>query len=256
MEVNCPNCGEKVTAENINIHKMTAVCGACDTVFQFELPETKVKRRKVKQPRSLILRDAETLQMDFRTNFRLDRNEAFLTSLFGSISLLIAGLVLIGTGDAPLILPVVFLLITSALIYRLALIVVNKTHIEMDDDTIHISRKPLPTLFNQGYEVPLAGVEAIRYEETAVSKKEGYDTPRYRVWAETTDGNRRTIVNDVTEDYAVFIAQRLEERLYMDGESDISQLEGDWTHLESEADMDEMVRASQNPTRQQSRFNE
>jgi hypothetical protein len=115
MEVNCPNCGEKVTAENINIQKMTAVCAACDTVFPFELPEAKAKRRKVKQPAKLTLRDTETLQMEFWTNFRLDRNEAFLSSTIGGISMAFMALLLIGSQDVPPILPVVFLLIAFAL---------------------------------------------------------------------------------------------------------------------------------------------
>ena len=83
MQVICPNCGEKVTAENINIQKMTAVCAACDTVFPFDLPEVKIKRRKVKLPTKLTLRDTETLQMEFWTNFRLDRNEPFLAANSG-----------------------------------------------------------------------------------------------------------------------------------------------------------------------------
>jgi len=245
MQVNCPNCGEKVTAENINIQKMTAVCAACDTVFPFDLPEAKAKRRKVKQPAKLILRDNETLQMEFWTNFRLDRNGDFRSSTFGGMGMMLIALLLLGEQDSPPILTLTFLLIASALFYRLALTIVNKTHIEMDEDTIKITRKPLPNPFNQGYEVPLAGIAAIKYEETALSKKEAYDTPRYLVWAETADGSRRTIINNVTEDYAVFIAQHLQERLQMDADLDVSRLEDDGYR----SDDKEVVRASQNGNR-------
>jgi hypothetical protein len=143
-----------------------------------------------------------------------------------------------------------FLGIGLVLLYRLVLTVANKTHIEMDEDTIKVTRKPIPNPFNQGYEVPLAGVTAIKYEETAASKKEAYDTPRYLVWAETEDGSRRTIVNDVTEDYAVFITQRLEERLQTDAELDISRLEEDEHGLDDHVDSGEVVRASQNGHKQ------
>ena len=112
-----------------------------------------------------------------------------------------------------------------------------------------ITRKPIPNPLNQGHEVPLAGVTAIKYEETAISKKEAYDTPRYRVLAETEDGSHRTIVNDVTEDYAVFIAQCLEERLYMDANPDVSRLEDDEYPLNDEADIHEVMQASQNQSR-------
>ncbi len=247
MQVTCPNCGEKVTADNINIQKMTAVCAACDTVFSFDLPEIqKAKRRKVKQPAKFILRDDETLQMEFRTNFRLDRNGEFLSSGMAGFAMTLVTLLLLGSGDAPLILTLTFLGIALSMFYRLALTVVNKTHIEMDEDTIKVTRVPIPNPLNQGYEVSLAGVTAIKYEETALSKKEAYDTPRYLVWAETTDGVRRTIVNDVTEDYAVFITQRLEERLQEDTERDVSHLEESEYRLDNNADIHEVARASKN----------
>ena len=252
MQVNCPNCAEKVPAAHINIQKMTAVCPACDTVFSFDLPEArKAKRRKVKQPARLMLNDDATLQMEFWTNFRLDKNGDLLSSLIFSGSMGFIALLLIATGNAPLLLILGFLIITLAALYRAALVVVNKTHVEMDEDAISVTRKPLPNPLNQGYEVPLAGVTAIKYEETALSKKEAYDTQRYLVWAETVDGSRRTILNDVTEDYAVFIAQRLQERLETDADTelDVSHLEDSQPQVDDKADVLVVSRASQNSRR-------
>ncbi len=246
MQVTCPNCGEKVTAENINIQKMMAVCPACDTVFPFDVPEVqKAKRRKVKPPAKLMLNDEDTLHMAFYTNFRLDKDGNFISSLMLSGGMGLIAVLLISTGSAPLLVTLVFALITLVSIYRAALTVVNKTHIEMDEDSIKVTRKPLPNPLNQGYEVSLSNVTAIKYEETALSKKEAYDTPRYQVWAETAEGNRRTIVNDVIEDYAVFIAQHLQERLQMDEELDVSHLEDDENRSDTQTDIAELVRASQ-----------
>jgi hypothetical protein len=246
MQVICPNCGEKVTAQHINIQKMTAICPACDSVFPIELPEPKAKRRKVKQPGKLTLRDTETLQMDFRTNFRLERNGAAISSAYGSVSMTFLALLFIAEHRVSLILPLIFLLIAVALVYRLALTVVNKTHIEMDEGAIKVTREPIPNPFNRGYEVALAGVAAIKYEETAISKKEAYDTPRYRVWAETVDGSSRTIVTDVIEEYAVFIAQRLQEHLEMDDNFDMSRLGESEPSQDDGPDVHEAVRPSQN----------
>ncbi len=249
MQVTCPNCGEKVTADNINIQKMTAVCSACDTVFSFDLPEVqKAKRRKVKQPTKLILRDdADTLQIEFRTNFRLDKNEAFLASTIGGFAfiMLVVSMVLFNDGDSPFILTGTFFAVALTLFYGVALIVLNKTHIKMDEGSIAVTREPLPNPLNQGHEVSLAGVTAIQYEETAASKKEAYDTPRYLVWAQTEDGSRRTVINDVIEDYAVFIAQRLQERLQTDDELDVSHLE-DIENADDQIDLSDVVRASPN----------
>lgn len=257
MQVICPNCGEKVTADHINIQKMTAVCGSCDTVFVIELPEakSKTKRRKVKQPDKLTLRDAETLHMEFRTNFRLERNEAFFPSVLMATIMTIVGGILLGEGGGvPFILPVAFLVAAVGLWYFAALIAFNKTYIDMDEDTIKVTRKPLPNPLGQAHEVPLGDVETIRCEETDISKKESYDTPRYRVWAQTADGTRRTIVNDLTEEYAVFIAQHLEKRLQADAETDDAHLEAGNHHLQDQSavndgELTELLLESRNRTR-------
>ncbi|HKI68717.1 MAG TPA: hypothetical protein VKA67_03955, partial [Verrucomicrobiae bacterium] len=118
-------------------------------------------------------------------------------------------------------------LVCLGLYYGLALRVYNRTHIDVDDERIRVTRRPLPRLLLEPTVVGLERVRAIRYAETAVSKKEGYDTPRYNVWAETVDGSRRLIVQDVLEDYAVFIAQELNERLMTETAPDVSRLVDD-----------------------------
>lgn len=174
MQVNCPNCGEPIAAENINIQKMAAVCSACSTVFPFEILESKIKRRKVKQPQQLALRDeVDKLEMAFRTNFRLDKNDSFTGSAIVSFVFTLLTITMTGgalAGDMPFIFPVIFGFVTLFAYYALATIVYNKTHIEMDDESIKVSRKPLFDI-RVLHEVSLSGAVAIRCEETAISKK-------------------------------------------------------------------------------------
>lgn len=247
MQLSCPNCGEGIPSENINIQEMAAVCPACDTVFPFELPESKTKRRKVKRPERLTLRETDDqLQMAFRTNFRLDRSEAFLSGIIMSLVFTFTTLMLTEeflAGDVSALLPAGFGLVTLFSYYWLALIVYNKTHIEMDAEKIRVSRRPVPSLFSQTNEVHLSGVVAIRYEETPVSKREGYDTPRHRVWAERADGSRKIIVNDVIDEYALFISQRLNDYLNLDTHLDVSSLIDDEPEIEEAPD--ELAQASQ-----------
>jgi hypothetical protein len=218
---------------------MLAVCSACDTIFPFESPESKIKRRKVKQPQNLSLRDTDDkLEMAFRTNFRLDKNESFIGAAFSStfftfITFIITNEVL--ADGKSLLLPLGFALATLALYYWLGLIVYNRTHLEMDDETIRVFRKPLFDIKGV-HELSLSGAVVIRCEETLISKKEAYDTPRYRVWAEMADAHQRIIINDVTEDYAYFIAQRLDERLQRNADLDIVHLEDKEQDVEYLAD--------------------
>lgn len=228
MQLICPSCGEPIKAEKINVQDRIAVCSACDNVFQFELPEKKAKRRKVHQPDKLILiEDDHILHMAYRTNFRLDANEAFLTSIFGTLFLAAMAVISsseLASGESTFIIPIMFAMISAVLAYRVGLVTYNKTHITMDDQWIRATRKPLPSLFNADVEVSLSDVTAITCDETPISKKEGYDTPRFNVWAERVDGSRRVIVTDVIENYGMFIAQRLNEHLNSleDAEMDVN----------------------------------
>lgn len=231
MQLTCPECGEQIKAENINIHDMVAVCSVCNTVFKFKFPENKPKRRKVQQPQQMTVEEGDDLQIAYRTNFRLDKDETFLSSLLASVFFTFFTLLTISeslSGDKAVLIPFIFGLLTVSLYYWLSLIVFNKTHIDMTDVSIRVSRQPLPTFLNQTREINLSGVVSIISEETTASKKEAYDTPRYNVWANLHDGSRKVIVSDVTEDYGVFIAQRLNDHLELDMDDtqlDVSRLE-------------------------------
>ena len=229
MQLICPHCGAQVTSENINIQRFAAVCSACHTVFGFDPSESKIKRRKVKQPGPITSDETDDhLNLAFRTNFRLDKNGAFLSSAGLSVcfTFITALDVAVYFAEPDFILvPLGFGFLTLCLYYWLALVVYNKTHIEISDTEIRVSRKPLPNFLRPTNTINLAGVERIRYEETAASRKEGYDTPRYHVWAEVVDGNRRLVVGDVIEDYAVFLSQRLNEFLDLDSAPDASRLQ-------------------------------
>lgn len=228
MQIICPNCGEPVSSENINIQRMAAVCPACDSVFQFEVAESKIKRRKIKQPQQIASDETDGhLNIAFRTNFRLEKNENFLATvmvsfLFTFMTILIA--TKYNAESVPIVIPIGLGLITLFLYYSMALMIYNKTHIQVDDEQIKVSRKPLPNVLTQPNIINLSTVSIIRYEETPASKKEAYDLPRYNVWAEKVDGNRQVIVSDIVEEYAVFVSQRLNEFLEREDAPDASRL--------------------------------
>ena len=218
MQLTCPQCDQPITADHINIQQMVAACPACSSVFQFTLPEPKLKRRKARQPRRLQLDEAEGLHIAYRTHFRLDKDENFINSgalsvIFTFVTIFMASLYL--AGELPLILPILFGLVALPMYYWLGLIVFNKTHIDMDNISIKVSRQPLPTI-GQTREIDLSGITSISAEETSASKQKEYDTPRYHVWANLSDGNRKLIAADLTEEYAYFIAQTLDEYLQQD----------------------------------------
>ncbi len=200
---------------------MAAVCGACNSVFEINMPRAKPKRRKVSRPPSLRILSEDPLRLAFRTNFRLDKSENFqasaiLSGVFSLLTMLMTGLYL--DGELPIFLPLTFLVIAAAAIYSLMTIIYNQSHIHQSDDALYISRRPLPSLTRQR-RIPLAGIEAFSAEETAASQREGYDTPRYHVWALFADGSRRLVIGDLVEDYADYVSAQLNLRLDADEDS-------------------------------------
>lgn len=233
MQLTCPQCGDSIKAENINVQEMVAVCANCNTVFQFELPEAKAKRRKVKKPDNLILHDGENIKMRFRTNWRLESNEQFIMGSTMGAMLTFVSVILMNeylANEVPLVLPVGFGIAAFVMYYLIALTVYNQTHIEMDEEKIQVYRAPLVNPLAERRTIQLADVAVIRCEETAKSVKEQYDTPRYRVYAETVDKRQKLIATDVVEEYGYFIAQRLDEYLQESLAMDISRLEDENRH--------------------------
>jgi hypothetical protein len=239
MQLICPNCGEQIPSQHINIHQMVAVCPACDTVFRFMPPIPKAKRRKVKAPDRLNLDETgDQVHMAFRTNFRLDKDEGFISSaifslVFTFITALFVTIFLME--EVPLLLLMALGAAMASLLgyYRVALVAYNQTHIDMTGDTITVSRQPIANVFMPPTRISLAGITRFHYEETPTSQKEGYDTPRYGVWAILGDGGRRLIVNDVVVDYAAFIAQQLNEYLLFDASPDTDRLSADEDEAET-----------------------
>lgn len=216
MKLSCPQCSQAVPAENINIQDLVAVCPACNSLFSFTAPdaapEPKLKRRKVHQPAHLQLDEGKKLRLAYRTNFRLDRNENFISSAVTSGAVTFVSLlfwVLYFENEMPLMMPLLASLFILPMYYWLGLIAFNKTHIEMDELSIKTSRQPLPN-FGQKHEISLSDVESISTEETSASRQNEYDTPRYHVWANRADGTRRVIASDLIDEYAYFIAQKLD----------------------------------------------
>lgn len=247
MQPRCPQCDQPIKAEQINIQRMVALCPVCSSVFEINGIRPKAKRRKVSRPPALKVLSEDPLHLAFRSNFRLEKNESFTSSaiasgFFSMLFLLMSGLYL--EGDVPFILPLVFLLMTSGALYALAAIAYNQTHIRLDDEAIAIVRAPLPSL-TQARRIPLSGVEAFSAQETAASQREGYDTPRFHVWAQWADGSRKLVSGDLSEDYASYIASQLNRHRVADEAASANRLRDSYEADQAAHDADAAIAQAQ-----------
>lgn len=216
MHLVCPECGETIPANNINVQKLIAVCPACAAVFPFDLPHDHPKRRKVKPPQDMrIDEDDDRLHLVFHTGTSLEQNQTtaalFLMTLLAALLTVLLGMsygtALTGTGGLLLVLGAGFFTLSFA--YGVLLGLLNRTHVDVTRETIHVAHRPFPAL-HQHESVAVSDVQRIVCERIVTVTP---DTPKYRVQAELTDGSPHMIVNGVTERYAYFVAQCIQQHL-------------------------------------------
>lgn len=226
MQPVCPQCQQPVEAAQVNIQQMLALCPACSSIFELRPGLRRRKARKVQRPAGLQLSDGDPLTFKFRTNFRLEKNEHFVNSavMSGVFSLLTILMIALNLdGEVPVFLPMLFASLAVGAMYWLASITWNTTEIAASGNSLMVSRRPLPVPASQRV-LDLSSVDAIYAEETVASRQEGYDTPRFHIWASEMAGGRKLVVGDLTEEYATFVASRLDAWLREDDDRSVDRL--------------------------------
>ena len=251
MQPVCPQCLQPVEADQVNIQQMVALCSACNSIFELRPGLQRRKARKVQRPTGLHLHDGDPLTFMFRTNFRLEKNEHFVNSavmsaVFSLVTILMIALTM--TGEVTLFMPVFFAAMAFATLYWLASIAWNHTEIAASGTSLMVSRRPLPVASSSRV-LDLTNVEAFYAEETVASQQEGYDCPRFHVWASETAGGRRLVVGDLTEEYATYIASRLDAWLQESDDRSVDRLsldeaDGSAAQLGDQAAADNMQKAA------------
>lgn len=221
MQIKCPNCGETIHSEHINIQKTLAMCPACDHVFDFSklIPHPKQKLRKTTQPERLRVIDGEGfVEMSFRGVLSPQERTlaalwifllVFFTFAFTAITIDKGGFV------PPLIM---FIPVILGLLYSLALTVANTTRARVDADSLLVEEKPIP-LFDPS-QGPLPRIKRLAlsqheidrvfYEETADSQKSGRLKRYFNIYAQRTDGSRVLLMNGLPQEYAFYITYELD----------------------------------------------
>lgn len=228
MRLVCPECGEPIATENINVNDMIAACAACDSIFRFDIPTEKSKARKVKRPERLEVRDDDVLEMRYARVFGKEEQGAVFGISFASLMFTLIFLVTLGgflAGDVPIFVSLIMSLIMLGAYYTLSLLLVNHTNILADDHHFKVHRQPILNPFEDDVKIDIADIIRVYAEETTASHEAGGFNRYHHVWAELMDGTRIGIVKDLPEQYAKYIAQRLEEQTQNSAEDAIDKLQ-------------------------------
>jgi hypothetical protein len=237
MMVNCPYCGAAIPTENINMQRLAALCQDCGHVFEFghDIPARKAKKREIEQPPRLRTRqDENRLEMAYRWVFGPSDKVGFGISVFLSFVLTAVFLAAMSDSTAPLLVLLLFGPLMAAFWYMVVVFLSTVTRIAVDDDQLAVKSGPLPFPFYGDKTLNRDEVARIYCEETSESKQAGGVDRYHHVWVELDGGKRLAIQKSLPEDYALYIAQQLEQFMLVEDDETPLVIPGDEFHGDAE----------------------
>jgi DNA-directed RNA polymerase subunit M/transcription elongation factor TFIIS len=216
MELKCPNCGEFIPVENINIQEMVALCGKCQHVFAFTRSTIarKTKRRIPPQPKRVHVHvNDDGMELSYQLEFG---SGAKFGLAMATLAATLCTILLVGTflSHEPTSLLFVFALIALVFSYVAAVGVTTTTTITADTQHLEVSSGPLPFPIKDDKTLSIADITRISFEETYESNSPL--PPSYNVYAELQDGARISVVTSLPRTHAQYIAATLDDYLHED----------------------------------------
>ena len=214
MKLKCPSCGAPLSANDINIQKLVAVCPQCDNIFKFDGVFAQ-QQRKIKAPAQFTVAesDADGLDMAFKWSLRTEPPIsvfALFAVLFGTTATF-TGMLAEGAASAVALLPLIPLL---WVVYVLLTLLLNRTHYHADGESLLVYTEPLPYFRYGKKRVALDEIREVTVERPSYAPFPEGKAGFYNVYAHTLDGDKIQIAAYVNYEHAHFIAQEL--RAYLD----------------------------------------
>jgi hypothetical protein len=223
QQLNCPNCGQLIEAESINLENLVAVCAACNHVFNFaELvqpatPQIRSDGVHIELPRGFeVRRGMNELLIDVKwRNTRGGKGFFTLFAIVWNLFLIPFVTMAISTGELQILLFLSLHLIVgiSFLIYTLGLWL-NTTLITVSRKGIDVRHQPIPIPFNPKRQLTASDIQQLYVEEYVPSKTNGRPDITYAVRYKTQQGEDERLVKGFRNaNHALYIEQEVEKFL-------------------------------------------
>lgn len=143
-KVKCPSCDSSVTADEININDKIAKCNSCNVVFAID---EVVKKLKTKSLQDVAIEQPDGIEhFYFGDELELSMQQAITLSeiLVLSIAPAFGFLTFLGymDGKIPIILPLLFLLISLPVLVSVLSLKRHKTFIKVTENEITVEHRP------------------------------------------------------------------------------------------------------------------
>lgn len=221
MSLQCPKCGASIPTENINIQKTLALCKQCNLVFDFGNMIEGRKKKPRKPPEHLqIHEDNFQLALSFRQVFGPGPRVGLAMTALASVLLPLLLILFSMRGTTP---PLVWLfsLMTCVFWYTLAVFLTTTTRLTVDSDALEVRSGPLPFPLSDNRIVSTQEIKRVFCEDTVEGWPPGPPgMPAYHVSADLYDGDRIRLVTSLPRNYAIYIAESVEDYLQSENTSD------------------------------------
>lgn len=221
MKVECRSCGVHVPAENLNIDKLVAKCGACNAVFGFDVAGGSAHRRQranIAMPRGVTVENQggdlvivrswrSVFLVVFLTVFTVIWNGITWTFFIGTLA----------SGLWPLTAFLSIFLVVGALVgYATLCVLLNSTEIRVSNRRLTVKHGPLPV--PGGVDVDPSEIEQLWVEQSISHSRSDNGTSStsvsYPLYMRLKNGSKKALLRSVGDsELSIYLEQQVEEFL-------------------------------------------
>jgi hypothetical protein len=213
MKLKCPACGAPVSATDINVQQMVAVCPHCDNIFKFEAMFAP-QQRKIKAPEQFHIGTDDPSQLDiaFKWSLRTEPPIAQVLVPVMFVVFFVLALAMLVDG-APLAIAALPFAMSAWMGFVRLTLLVNQTHYESDGETLKVYTEPLYYPRYGRKNIPISEIRDVTVERPGYAPFPEGKAGFYNVYVHTHDGDKIQIATYVNYEHAHFIAQELKTHL-------------------------------------------
>ncbi|MEM1121245.1 MAG: hypothetical protein AAGJ18_12410 [Bacteroidota bacterium] len=235
MRLHCPECRQKIYADDINIVQTIAKCKSCNNIFEFTeqlanagLPVPHRRKPEIFNipPGIDVLKLMNELEIKVTWRRAAKYFSPFI-ALFWNLFVFFHFMVVYAfSGLSPMfIFYLPFFLIGFFLIYQSIGLLINKTYITVDAQRILVEHKPITFLLAKDQYYPSKDIAQVFVRRHEVGKKNGHPVHAWAVDIKTKSGETICLLKELHAlEYAQFIEQEIEQHLVIKDEP----VEGEW----------------------------
>lgn len=223
MQIQCPNCGEVVPADNVHLDRMVAKCRACSAVFAISVPGQAHAEPDGGRPRAHVAQPSDVSVAEYGRELAITRDHrsgcGFLFLLgFATVWNSLAWALYFGVPAELWYIRwflAIFQLVGFFLAYLTIASLVNKVTITVNPDMLSLRHHPLP--FPGNVQIESACIVQLFVRERisrSSSSRSSSISVYYSVEARLEDGTRKKVLANLRDpDEALWYERTIEEWL-------------------------------------------